>query len=179
MARTAPNNASARRHDRRRWAAHAAIGAGATEGIEAKGARPFDRAWQPMRLLPPTLLAWLVLALVLVPALGRLHQIAHAAALDRVHAGHALAGAAPPAAPWQRADAQGAADAPQALQQLLGSHTPADCLVLDQLALGDAAHATPLALPPVAAPAQTPPGPAGQAGATHEALFYARGPPRA
>ena len=139
MARTAPRNTPARRHDRRRWAAHAALGL-------------------------------LVLALVLVPAIGRLHQIAHATALDRVHAGHALAGAEQPAR-----DAQDA----QALQQVLGSHTPADCLVLDQLALGDAAHATPLALPPVAAPAQTPPGPAGQAGATHEALFYARGPPRA
>ncbi|MCE1194761.1 MAG: hypothetical protein LWW96_21665 [Acidovorax sp.] len=150
MARTAPNNASARRHDRRRWAAHAALG-------------------------------WLVLALVLVPAIGRLHQIAHATALDRVHAGHALAGVEQPARDAQDAQAPGRApaEAPQALLQLLGSHTPADCLVLDQLALGDAAHATPLALPPIAAPAQTPPGPAGQAGATHEALFYARGPPRA
>ena len=150
MARTAPHHTPARRHDRRRWAAHAALG-------------------------------WLVLALVLVPAIGRLHQIAHATALDRVHAGHALAGVEQPARDAQDAQAPGRApaEAPQALQQLLGSHTPADCLVLDQLALGDAVHATPLALPPVAAPAQTPSGPAGQAGATHEALFYARGPPRA
>ena len=125
------------------------------------------------------------MALVLVPAIGRLHQIAHATALDRVHAGHALAGVeqlardAQDAQVLAQAPGRAPAEAPQALQQLLGSHTPADCLVLDQLALGDAAHATPLALPPVAAPAQAPSGPAGQAGATHEALFYARGPPRA
>ena len=32
-------------------------------------------------------LAWLVLALVVVPTLGRLHQVVHGGALDQAHAG--------------------------------------------------------------------------------------------
>ncbi|MFT4241878.1 MAG: hypothetical protein QM569_06315, partial [Acidovorax sp.] len=97
-------------------------------------------------------LAWLVLALVAVPTVGRLHQVVHANALQQMHAGHA------PAATHQ-ADPH-----PQGLlQQLVAGHTPVDCLLLDQLALGDALHGAPLALPATAAPLAPPARHAGRA----------------
>ena len=63
------------------------------------------------------------------------------------------------------------------LPYLLAHHAPVDCLLLDQLALGDALQAAPLALP--AADAPLPPGvhAAGRASTPHIALFHARGPP--
>jgi len=115
-------------------------------------------------------LAWLVLALVAAPTLGRLHQVVHADALERIQAGRLVAGAESPPAP---------SSVGGLLLQLVGSHSSADCLLLDQLALGDALHSAPPALPP-AMPVQAPlPPHAGRATAPHVALFQARGPPRA
>jgi len=142
-------------------------------------------------------LAWLLLALVVVPTLGRLHQVLHAPALQ-VHAlspSAALAGAGdnqsqshnvvgPEAAgrPTARADDPAAghnhpAHAHNLLDVLLAHHAPVDCLLLDQLALGDALNSAPAALAtPV--PAQAPlVHPAATAAARHIALFQARGPP--
>lgn len=112
-------------------------------------------------------LAWLLLALVVVPTLGRLHQVAHGGALDRVHAG-------------QQAQGLPSASAmAEASPLFLAHHAPADCLLLDQLALGDALHSAPLALPEALAP-EAPPRPlAGRTRASHVALFHARGPPAA
>ena len=152
------------------------------------------------RLQTPALvrvaLAWLLLALVMVPTLGRLHQVAHGGALDRVHAGlvsaHGLQSWTVVLAPALRASPTGASGAPTAdsavpvaahshglLSLLLGQHAPVDCLLLDQLALGDSLHSAVLALPE-AAPAHAPPAdPALRTAASHVALFQARGPPRA
>ena len=127
------------------------------------------RPRQPLPPRPPRglwarlALAWLLLALVAVPTVGRLHQVAHAGALEQARAGHAAA-----------SDSHAGL-----LQQLMGSHTPVDCLLLDQLALGDAAPAAALALPALAPP-QAPPAPrAGYALARQAAPFQARGPPAA
>ncbi len=146
-------------------------------------------------------LAWLLLALVAVPTLGRLHQVAHGGALDRVHAGQALAqgGALAGAsivssasAPSVSTPADVAARAigpgdshhghdhgpAQWLPLLLAGHAPIDCLLLDQLALGDTLHSAPVALSP-AVPAQAlPTRHAGLTAAAHVALFQARGPPQ-
>ena len=125
---------------------------------------------------------WLLLALVLVPALGRLHQVVHAPALPN----HALTAPAPLAmatasqagAPTAAAG-HVAAHAHGLLDALLAPHAPVDCLLLDQLALGDALHSASLALP-AAVPAQAPPSlHAGHHATQHAAPFQARGPPRA
>ena len=116
------------------------------------------------RLISGAALLWLLLALVWVPSMGRWHQVAHALPLAQVHAGH------------------GAAVAPAVatsafLPPLLADHGLADCLLLDQLALADAApSASPVLLPPapVVAPA---PLPARGVAQRHVALFQARGPP--
>ena len=102
---------------------------------------------------PP--IAWLVLALVCAPLIGHWHQTAHAL----------------PQHPQQGHPADhGAA--------LWADHSHADCLLLDQLALGDAPPGTAtLALP---APAPTAAPPAHRAAAPvaqHAAPFQARGPP--
>jgi len=121
-------------------------------------------------------LAWLLLALVVVPTLGRVHQMAHGGALDRVHAGQAQLPGAP------TAEAAPAAQRPGHglwLPLLVPQHAAVDCLLLDQLALGDALHSAALALPE-AVPAQaTAAQPAARTGAVHVALFQARGPPTA
>ena len=131
-------------------------------------------------------LVWLLLALVLAPTLGRLHQISHGRTLDRVHAGQAtaqqhkpspaamLAAAAPTARP-----AAAPLSSPGLFDLLAGQHSAADCLLLDQLALGDALYSLPTV---VAAPllAQAPPAPpADRVGVVHVTLFHARGPPSA
>lgn len=65
------------------------------------------------------------------------------------------------------------------LSLLLAPHAAVDCLLLDQLALGDALHSAPQALPTLV-PAQAPPVQhAGRSAAAHVALFQARGPPTA
>ncbi|MES2926598.1 MAG: hypothetical protein V4843_07275 [Pseudomonadota bacterium] len=149
--------------------------------------------WRRLRQQLPAqaALAWLLLALVVVPTLGRLHQVEHAGALEQMRAGHALQGAqqatvrhglsavslaeaaTPAAASPETGHAHGL------LSLLLAPHAPVDCLLLDQLALGDALHSAPQALPaPV--PAQAPPVQhAGRSTAPHVALFQARGPPTA
>ena len=126
-------------------------------------------------------LAWLLLALVVVPTLGRLHQVVHGGALDQAHAGLL---AAPPSLPGQTAwdpapNARSAATTGHSLwlPYLLAHHAPVDCLLLDQLALGDALHSAPTALA-APTPAQAPlVHPAATAAARHVALFQARGPP--
>ena len=121
----------------------------------------------PARWWAQLALVWLVLALVATPTLGRLHQVVHGDALDRVQ-GHT-----------HIIDTASAEHSHGLLAQLVAGHAPADCLLLDQLALGDALHSAPLALPE-AAPAQAQPHPlAGRATLPHTALFLARGPPAA
>ena len=139
-------------------------------------------------------LAWLLLALAVVPTLGRLHEVVHASALELAHVGHphahgqgsqaaalqvAASLGAPSAAPGAREDKPGGQ--PAGLLALLAgdSHTPADCLLLDQLALGDALHADPPALPPSLVVAAPPAVQVAGQWAVHVALFHARGPPRA
>ena len=132
-------------------------------------------------------LAWLLLALVAVPTLGRLHQVAHGGALDRVHAGLSSvaqgvlglapvhASSSPPS--YSSFSAAGAHHSHALLPLLLGHHAPADCVLLDQLVLGDALHGAAVALPD-AVPAHAPPADrAARTAASHVALFQARGPP--
>lgn len=133
-------------------------------------------------------LAWLLLALLTAPTLGRLHQVVHGGTLDRVHAGQSLL--APGVQGLALSDAasssrfsQSAAAAPDhshghaLLPLLVGHHAPVDCVLLDQLALGDALHGDTVALPD-AVPVHAPPAaPALRTDASHVALFQARGPP--
>lgn len=128
-------------------------------------------------------MAWLLLALVVVPTLGRLHHLVHGGALDQVQAGLL---AAPSSLPGQQAwdaasTAQSAATTGHRLwlPYLLAHHAPVDCLLLDQLALGDALHATPLAMPAGDAPQPPPLHAPGRASTPYIALFHARGPPQA
>lgn len=114
-------------------------------------------------------LVWLVLALAWVPTLGRLHQIAHAQPLVQIHAGHGASAAADHAA----------AHATGGLGGLLSTHSLVDCLLLDQLALGDALWGAALALLP-RLPALAPVVVQARGlQARHVALFQARGPPPA
>lgn len=145
-------------------------------------------------------LVWLLLALVVAPTLGRLHQVTHGSTLDRVHAGRVLLALQAPtqaqaqglgpltltptpaqhpalaAAPAQPAGAV-PASSPGLFDLLAGHHSAADCLLLDQLALGDALYSIPMVVPaPVLA--QAPPAPpADRVGVLHVTLFHARGPP--
>ena len=84
-------------------------------------------------------MAWLVLALVVVPTLGRLHQVVHGGALDQAHAGLLAAPSSLPGQPaWDPAPTAQPAAAPGHslwLPYLLAHHAPVDCLLLDQLAL--------------------------------------------
>lgn len=136
-----------------------ALAAVATRPGQRRGAR----AWAAHAAL-----VWLVLALAWVPTLGRLHQIAHAQPLAQTHAGHGA-----PAAQEQVAAAQ----ATEVLGGFLPNHSRVDCLLLDQLALGDALHGSaPVLLPP--SPALAPVAVhAERVLARHVALFQARGPP--
>ena len=131
-------------------------------------------------------LVWLLLALVLVPTLGRLHQVVHGDSLDRVHAGPArLAPALQSLHTSLQADAVAATAASAhplghgVFDRLLGTHTAADCQLLDQLALGNALHAVGVVLPPLV-PALAPHlHHADATGAWAVTQFQARGPPRA
>lgn len=158
-------------------------------------------------------LVWLLLALVVVPSLGRLHQVLHAEALPGVRGslavgvvqkaqatqpaqglGLPLQGSAPALRTAHSGDASVAQPAESQQQQqqhpgsdhahsvlhlLLPHHTPVDCLLLDQLALGDALYSAPTALTGPA-PAQAPVAyRAASAAARHIAFFQARGPPAA
>lgn len=147
---------------------------------------PAGRSLQAQQALLQLALAWLLVALVAVPTLGRLHQVAHGSTLDRVHAGLSLAAQGAPGAAPRSHTADAAAPKPghshglhALLPLLLGQHGPADCVLLDQLALGDSLHSAAVA-PPEPAPAHAPPAQrAARNAALHVALFQARGPPRA
>ena len=156
---------------------------------------PLTALWRRLREQLPVqaALAWLLLALVVVPTLGRLHQVEHAGALEQMRAGHAVQGRQQGAAHHglaaaSMAEAGDTATSTEAdhahgvnglLSLLLAHHAPVDCLLLDQLALGDALHSTPQAVPALV-PAQAPPVKhAGRSAAPHIALFQARGPPTA
>ncbi len=168
--------------------------------------------WHRLRRRLPTqaALAWLLLALVVAPTLGRLHQVEHAGVLAQLRAGHAPAAHSLQGAQHGTAQhGQNALHGPQEgaftatgpgngasaesdhhhglhghgdqglFSLLLAPHAPVDCLVLDQLALGDALHSGPQALP-AQLPGQMPPVQhAGRFSAPHLALFQARGPPTA
>lgn len=125
------------------------------------------------RLSAHMALLWLVLALAWVPTMGRLHQVAHAGQLAQVHSGQVstagLAASTPSGGSHSHALAL--------LGGFLANHSLVDCLLLDQLALGDALHGSaPVLLPqvPALAPAALH---ATGVGARHVALFQARGPP--
>ncbi len=127
---------------------------------------PHTLAW---RLLHGPALLWLLLALVWVPSLGRMHQVAHALPLAGVHAGHGH--------DEGHAHDSTAHGASTLLPPLLAQHAPVDCLLLDQLALADAALGAPQALAPP--PPAAPPAPWRATGTAprHVVLFHARGPP--
>jgi hypothetical protein len=149
---------------------------------------PLAALWRRLRQQLPAqaALAWLLLALVVVPTLGRLHQVEHAGALEQMRAGHAVQAdahhrlaAASLAADEDAAPSTEADHTHGLLSLLLVPHAAVDCLLLDQLALGDALHSAPPALPTLV-PAQAPPVQhAGRSAAPHVALFQARGPPTA
>ncbi len=119
-------------------------------------------------------LVWLLLALVIAPTVGRLHEVAHGGRGNPVHAGHV-----PQAAAFHggMAGTHATDQASGLLQALWGDHAAPDCLLLDQLALGDALHSAPMALPALA------PVPARLAYRSEAVLlrwftpFQARGPP--
>ncbi len=118
----------------------------------------------PQQLRRHLALAWLLLALVLAPTLGRMHQIVHG--VPAFAAGHA------------HAAGEGTAhQALDTLHALFAGHSSADCQVLDQQTLGGALLAQ--ALPPVQASPQEPPAaPPAQAPALRRlAAFHARAPP--
>lgn len=154
---------------------------------------PLVALWRRLRQQLPAqaALAWLLLALVVVPTLGRLHQVEHAGALEQMRAGHdgvqgRQQGAAHHGlAAVSMAEAGDTATSTEAdhthglLSLLLVPHAAVDCLLLDQLALGDALHSAPQALPTLV-PAQAPSVQhVGRSAAPHVALFQARGPPTA
>lgn len=106
-------------------------------------------------------LAWLLLALVLGPTLGRMHQVLH------------LPGGAPPQAHAYGTERQ----ALDVLHVLFAAHDNADCQVLDQQTLVGAALGQAPALlqgQPQLPPAGTPVPAPGTGGA---APFHARAPP--
>lgn len=121
------------------------------------------------RLLHGLAKLWLVLALVWVPSLGRLHQVAHALPLAGVHADHGHDAA------HHHDDAAHGASA--LLPPLLAEHSLADCLLLDQLALADAVLGTTQTLPPQLPAALPAPWHATGTAPRHVVLFHARGPP--
>lgn len=142
------------------------------------GARAWKAAW----------LAWLMLALLVVPALGRVHQALHSSAhlaylaplVGWAGAGGADAHPASHATRATRANPQGLAAPGTAtsLSALVPTHASgADCLLLDQLALADVLLAHAQGVPAVhrshGAPVQW----TQHAFVLHRALFQARAPP--
>lgn len=115
------------------------------------------------RLISGAALLWLLLALVWVPSMGRWHQVAHAQPLAQAHAGHAAVAPAVATSAF--------------LPPVLADHSLADCLLLDQLALADAAPSAPPAMAPTAPAVAPAPLPAPGVAQRHVALFHARGPP--
>jgi hypothetical protein len=125
--------------------------------------QPRHRPLHPiLRLRQGAALLWLLLALVWAPTLGRMHQVVHGGQGAHAHAEHAVAPSG---------------GASQFLLPLLADHTPVDCLLLDQLALADAALGAPQALPPTPPVALHALWHATGTAPRHVALFHARGPP--
>jgi hypothetical protein len=133
-------------------------------------------------------LAWLLLSLLAVPLVGRVHQVVHGGVLDQAHAsGWVQQGASPAALGSHAVSATVARGATNHsahevhgawLGRLLAGHAPADCLVLDQLALGDALQGATLALPGAVPLRARPAGGVQRTIAAQPAPFQARGPPR-
>ncbi len=116
-------------------------------------------------------MGWLVLALVLSPALGLVHQVVHGPGLPLHGIQHADADAV-----YAQPAARQALDV---IHALFAGHSKAECVLLDQIALGHAlvAKALPLlqALPVAAPVAEAAIEHFGQ----HASPFQARGPPSA
>ena len=116
-------------------------------------------------------MCWLMLALVLSPALGLVHKVVHGSGVSTPAAIHAVV------ADLAQADAQIAGPTQDVVHSLFGAHTKSECVLLDQIALGHAllAHALPAVQPlPAAIPVvDVSVEPLGQ----HAAPFRARGPP--
>lgn len=129
---------------------------------------------------------WLLLCLVLVPTLGQLHLVAHGGVAGQGHTAGAAQGAhgahgAHAGHAHGKATALVRADTAAAgtlLGGLVPGHAPADCLLLDQLALGDALHLATSALPAMAPLAAASFRCAISRPAQRLALFEARAPPR-
>ena len=97
-------------------------------------------------------MCWLVLALVLSPALGLVHQVVHGAGLG---AGSAIAQQASAGIELAHVAKPSAQHALDTIHALFAGHGKADCVLLDQIALAHAllAKALPLFQPlPTAAP---------------------------
>lgn len=113
-------------------------------------------------------MCWLLLALVLAPALGLVHQVVHAPGTSQhsVQVQVQLQG--------EQSTVKQAADV---IHALFAGHSKAECVLLDQMALGHAllAKALPLlqALPFAVPVVDVSADPADQ----HAAPFHARGPP--
>ena len=132
------------------------------------------RAWQVVWL------ACLLLALALVPTLGRVHQALHSGDHRAVpiqgfaHTGHAGDAAHP------HARAQVAPAAAALIESLLPAHTSGlDCLLLDQLALADGLLASAPGLPVAPSTHHAPVCSVQHGWVLHRALFQARAPPAA
>jgi hypothetical protein len=111
------------------------------------------------QLRTPWMAWWLVLALVVAPALGRMHEVLHAPGLPQIHA------------------AAGQIHS-HGIDDLFGEHSALECLVLDQLSHGHDGPAIYLHLWQ-AAPHSLPVWSAGPEHLpTALALFQARAPPR-
>lgn len=110
----------------------------------------------------------LALALVLAPALGRMHQVVHAPLATAALHAHAAS-----------VDMQGTRPAVDMPHGLFASHAGADCQLLDQHLLGGVLLATPHAAPLVQAPPNTQPAPptTARVGARRLWACLARAPP--
>ena len=128
----------------------------------------------PLRLRRRLGLAWLLLALLLAPLLGRMHQVLHVpgigqgGGLSAPGDAHPQAEAGPGSAGQQTLDM---------LHALFAGHSGADCQVLDQhtqLGAGCSTFAVGLPTLPQAAPLGVP---LAAPNARRTAAFHARAPP--
>jgi len=143
-------------------------------------ARPALRTRAEVRAWNAAWLAWLLLALVLVPTLGRVHQALHSGDHRAVPI-HGLAHTGPAGdAAHPHARAQAAPAAAALIESLLPAHTSGlDCLQLDQLALADGLLASAPGLPVAPSTHHAPVGLVQHGWVLHRALFQARAPPAA
>ncbi|MCZ8092140.1 MAG: hypothetical protein O9331_01505 [Acidovorax sp.] len=135
-----------------------------------------------MRAWNAAWLAGLLLALVLVPALGRVHQALHSTAHLPLQVGRVAPAVGTTSQAHAHASAQGlpAPVASKALAALVPTHASgAECLLLDQLALADVLLALAWGVPASHATHSAPVGWTQHAFARHRALFQARAPPAA